>query len=271
MVAINQNVVKGTGVTKLTSLNPLSNGNIIILPNATALTFNPNITLSEVRVNTPTGVSVKARDIETAANPELTLTLPLTPIAMQMVFNSEWESVVDADFDVTQSFLPTTNTISAKASGFYGYGVAEDATATFGYADPTDPTASVQLTQVTYATFNPAVTNNSFAVGANAEIKISDNIVAKAPLITGSITNTATIRQLGENTFDTFKVDAVLLFVDNSIAIVTFPAVQIKADARVFDPSTGVAEFTMSVLNDGSTCTYNPTVKYLTQDQIMAC
>jgi hypothetical protein len=271
MVAVNQNIIKAPGLVTFTSLNPASNGIVIPMPNTATFSYNANIEVTEVPTNTVTGVTVRARLIETSANPEVTITLPTTPIALAMAFNAEWEDATNQTIYITKQQTLTSNTIAAATSGNEGYGIAADAESKASYIDPADPSAVYELTQVTYGTFNPAVTDDSFAVGANGAIKVSDNVVALAPMAQFRMPNVLTVRQFGESTFDTFKVEAKLIMVDLSIVQLTFPSLQVKPDSRAFDPSSGSVELVMAALNDGSTCNYNPTVQYLGQAQLINC
>lgn len=271
MVAVNQNIIKAPGLVTFTSLNPASNGVVIPMPNTATFSYDANIDVTEVPTNTVTGVTVRARLIETAAKPEVKITLPATPLAMAMAFNAEWENASSQTIHITKQQTLTSNAIAAATSGSEGYGIAADAVSQASYIDPADPTAVHELTQVTYATFDPAVTDDSFAVGANGAIKVSDNVVALAPMAQFRMPNILNVRQFGESTFDTFKVEAKIIMVDLSLFKLTFPSLQVKPDSRSFDPTSGKIELTMAALNDGSTCNYNPTVQYLGKGQLINC
>lgn len=271
-VALNQNTIKGTGRFVLTSLNTYKNAVPLLLPNPTGFSFTPNIEFSEVRTQTPTGVSVPARLIETAANPEVTLEFPLNPISMALSLGNGWEDEAGATVELIEKTIATATTVvAAKTSGQMGFGVAEDATSVGSYADPADPTEFLALTQQTYSTFNPAVTDDSFAIGANGEVIVSANIVALSAAVVFRIPNVLNIRTIGEQAFDTFRVQGNLLLVDGSVINVVFPSLQVKPDSRTFDPTAGTVSLTMAALNDGSTCNYNPTVQYLGSSQILTC
>lgn len=272
MVAVNQNIIKATGLVTFTSLNPASNGIVIPMPNTATFSYNANIEVVEVPTNTVTGVTVIARLIESMAKPEVSISLPTSPIAMAMAFNSEWEEAVAQTIFVTKQQTLTSNTIPAATSGYEGFGVAANAVSTASYINPVDPTKVVQLVQdPDFATFDHATDNGKFAVGANGAIKIANDVVALAPMAQFRIPNVLTVQQFGENTFDTFKVEAKLILVDLSIIQLTFPSLQIKPDSRSFDPKSGSVELVLSSLNDGSTCNYNPTVQYLGSAQKINC
>lgn len=245
---------------------------MIPVPNTASFTYNANIEVVEVPTNTVTGVTVVARLIESAAKPELTISLPVTPIAMAMAFNAEWENVTGRTIHITKQQTLTSNTIPAATTGAEGFGIAANAVSQGSYIDPTDPTTVVELVQDTdFATFDPAVDNGKFAVGANGIIKIADDVVALKPMAQFRIPVSLNVRELGESPFDTFKVEAKLILVDLSIIKLTFPALQVKPDSRSFDPKSGNVELVLLSINGGSSCNYNPIVEYLGNAQLINC
>ncbi len=272
MVQLNQNVIKGQGRLALISLNPGSSGQIIPVPYPVGFTFDPQIEVRELRTQGPLAVSELTRLVEQAANPLVTLSFPATMLVFAMLFNAQWEDAASVTVQIPKQFPVTSGTFAAATSGTEGFGVAEDAAATGSYVTGADSTKHVPMTRVAYGSFNSA-TDDTFAIGANAEILIADNIVNAADttasfLIPNTLSN---IRSLGENPFDTFKVNLNLILVDLSIVTMEFPSLQIRPDSRAFDPTAEGLEIQMNKLYDGSGCGVNPTIHYLGQAQKVAC
>lgn len=69
----------------------------------------------------------------------------------------------------------TSGTYAAQTTGFQGFGALADDTNVVGYAN--DNGVLTALTRQPFATFAPG-TANSFAVGANAALRFSDDLVA---------------------------------------------------------------------------------------------
>lgn len=272
-MATTSSYLKSVSQIVFISQNPASNGAVIMVPTATGLIYNPNAEERNIDLQTEAGIAALAQTIETRSAPTYEVQMPPTAIAMAMAsFGYEWEDVSSRAVQVLRTYRPLTNTLAAVTSGFEGFGIAEDATAVAAYQATSDITKSVPMTQQTYATFDPAVTPDSFAIGANREIKVSNNIVTAQAVVTVSITQTlATAREIGESAFDTFEMRANIITVGGQKIYLREGTVKILPSSRNFDSTAESISLTLSVLQDGSNCTPNPEVVYKGASQLFAC
>ena len=272
-MATTSSYLKGLSQLTLISQNTGSLGEVIMLPTATGLVYNPNFEERSIDLQTEAGVAALAQVVETRSAPTYEVELPTTAIAMAIAtFGYEWEDVSNKAIQVIRTFRPTTNSIAAVTSGKEGFGIAEDATAVAAYQSSADITKSVQMTQQTWATFDPSVTDDSFAIGANRAIKVSDNIVAAGAVVTVSISQTlSTAREIGETAFDTFELRANIITVGGQKIYLRESSVKVLPSTRNFDSTAESITITFNVLQDGSNCTPLPEVVDKGNAQLFAC
>lgn len=272
-MATTSSYLKGVSQITLVSLNPASNGKVVMLPTATGLVYNPNAEERNIDLQTEAGIAALAQTIEMRSAPTYEVQLPPTAIAMAIAsFGYEWEDVTGRQVYLSRTYRPLTNTLAAVTSGSEGFGIAEDATAIAAYQATADITKSVEMTQQTHATFDPAATPDSFSIGANREVKVSNNIVTAGAVVTVSISQTlATAREIKESAFDTFEMRANIITVGGQKIYLREGSVKVLPSSRSFDSSAESISLTFNVLQDGSNCTPNPEVVYKGVSQQFAC
>lgn len=262
-MATTNSYIKGISNITLRSLNPGSNGQIVMLPTATGLVYSPNYEDRPIDLQTDSGVAALAQVVETRVAPTYEVSLPTTAIAMAIAaFGFEWTDTTNEVIQFLRTIRPrATTALAAVVTGQEGFGIAEDATAICAYQDPTDITSSIQLTQDTYTGFDPAATDDSFVIGANRELIISQNVIDLNPVVTIMIEQTlASARKIGAQAFDTFEMNAAIITVGGQKVYLKEGSVKVLPSSRAFDSTAESLTITLSALQDGSNATPLPQI-----------
>lgn len=204
---------------------------VLVTPGVSAVTRNPNIELSDIQA-LEYGSKGVLRTVSTrtiSENLQYTFTLPaVTPEIFSIVAGRALETTSSVERYLSRSnFLIEANEYPAKAAGELGYAVAADAVSQASYLNGE---LSAALTQVNFATLDPAVDTLSFAVGANGALKFTNDLIGKSVgyRIPATYTNVTT---LGENAFKKFSVDILMIQDDYKMFNIHLPEVDVRRDA----------------------------------------
>ncbi|KYC42098.1 hypothetical protein WA1_19045 [Scytonema hofmannii PCC 7110] len=238
-------------------------GRILVIPNASEVSYDPGIELEEVMASTPLGVMQIVDVYPKSQNPVVNLTFPKkTPeiLGMKMGLKMATEASMSS-FVARNGFKVEGTSYPAATTGYEGFGITADIEgAIASYLD--EDGISVPLTQGTFATFSTGSPTLSFAVGLNGAMKFSDDLIGKYVSWRIPVTITDGL-YLSEAAFNRFKMN--LVFVQNDLRIVSV------GFREVIVPGDGEINFTEATMQVSFRVVYNGAgclpieIKYLGQ------
>lgn len=161
----------------------------------------------------------------------------------------------------------TNKTFAGAASGREGNGMAADQAASLAWVF-SGLGISTPLTRQTHATFDPAVTDDSFSQGADGAYKISDNIVGSDVMYTFPMDSLNAL-ELGEENLSDLEINITAVTDDLRLFRVEIPSATIDLGGSGNIPlGPGQVNLTARVTYDGSTCT---PIRYIFLEQLRAC
>jgi hypothetical protein len=223
-------VLKGGIDVTFRSLNE-DPARVLVLPGVSEISKNFNIEVATQSVMTPGGGGVRRTVyVDTVAeDPQFTFTFPaVVPELLAMRYGRALTTETSVERYITNSNLSVTGSgiYNASTTGQLGYSVAVDAESEASYLDGE---ISVALTQEAFATFDPAVDTLAFAVGANGALKFSNDLIGKVVGYRIPATYTS-VTGLGEDKFDNFSVNIMMINNDRSVLVIDIPEASIRAD-----------------------------------------
>ncbi len=242
-----------------------NSSNLIVLPSPSEATFDQGIEVEETMGVTPLGEMQLVDLYPRQRNPRIQLTFPKkTPATLGMKLGYRFEQAAGLEAKLVRNgVLVDKNNYPAAVAGKEGFGIVADIEgAIASYLDPNN--LSIPLTQATFATFDSATTDLSFAVGLNGALKFSDDLIGK--YVTYEIPYTIATGgvALTENLFNRFK--PTLIVIQNDLKIVSF-----EYPEAIVDPSDGEINLNESQIQVTLRITYNGSgclpvkIKYLGQ------
>ncbi|MGL5131166.1 MAG: hypothetical protein ACRC78_01500 [Planktothrix sp.] len=168
---------------------------VIMVPKPSTAVLSPNFTEKVKDSSSETGIVVEAFRYIESEKPTVTVNFPvLSTSVMEMKLGKKFARIPSKGTFLYRSPLLISQNIFPPATvGNDGYGVLVDAglSSGTGYAAVYNGTLQDQLVQVPIATFDPLV-NDTFAIGADAELRFSNNIVGRlasvrVPLILNNV------------------------------------------------------------------------------------
>lgn len=234
---------------------------VLVLPNASEVSFDQGIELEEVMAASPLGEMTLVDIYPKARNPKITLKFPKkTPEILGMKMGYAFEETTNMPAIIARNGIKVTGDIPASLAGYEGFGIAADVVgAEASYLDENQ--TSVPLTQVDFATAMGSSTL-SFAVGLNGAMKFSSDLLGKyvswriPAIIASGMT-------LTEAAFSRFAMTLVSVQRDLKVVCFEFPEVVSPGDGEIsFNDDT--IDIEMRMVYDGSNC-LPFRVKYLGQ------
>lgn len=213
------------GVSKIiyASLKDASD-RLLVLPSPANSTWNQGIAEQIVNQTNDYGDLYVADAVATGRDPAFTLNYQsLTKELLALKTGFQLETQADTGIFV-KSFQVKKSTYDVVAAGQDGFGMVADTAS----ASVLRKGISVPLERQSFATFAPA-TASSFAQGANAAFKFSDDIVAAKEWVTVMGTYPVTDADvLSETLFDTFTMSLVGILHDKTVFNIVFDPVGLK-------------------------------------------
>lgn len=204
-----------------------------------------------------------------AQRPIISATLPgLTPTALALRLGKKLETATGTSaVEKRIRLTATNNTYAGASSGQEGNGMSADQTTSYAWvlSGLGIPTA---LTRQTHASFDPAVTTNSFSQGANGAYKFSENLIGSDVFFQFPQSGLSLL-QIGEASLDDLEVNITVVMRDLKLFRLEIPSCSIDLGGSGPIP-LGPGEISMQfrVTYDGSTCT---PINYKYIDQLRAC
>jgi len=135
---------------------------------------------------------------------------------------------------VARTIYVDTNTIAgAPNADVVGHGVTADVAA--ANASYKKGHVSTQLTRVPYATIDPVDDTESFAIGDNAALKFSDDLVGKMVTVSYPYTVPSGLT-LSADVLPKYEMDITLVTTDNEVALVHVYEAQVNVEGAGFVP-----------------------------------
>ena len=205
-----------------------------------------------------------------AQRPVVSMTVPSgSPQAIALRTGRKLKSSTGQAWAVEKKLRVTAgNNIKAAATtGQEGFGMVADqaASAMWVYSGLG---LTIPLTRQTHASFDPAVTPDSFSQGADYSYKISNNVVGSDVFFSFPLTN-QNILEIGEEPIGQLAINFTSIMRDLKLARIEIPSASINlADSGPIPLGPGELSLQARVQYDGSTCT---PIKYKWIGQARAC
>jgi hypothetical protein len=174
----------------------------------------------------------------------------------------KWNAAASVDVVFVRSFKATKNSYLAATTGTEGFGIAANVAGAKASVRINDFYEPLTLAP-DFDTFDVATSTNSFAVGLNGALKISNDVVGN-PVSYEIPATIADVRELGEDAYDQLKLTIVMITDDGNLVQLQFPETSMALDGKSVNFSESGIEVTFRSLYDGSTCTPY-TIKHLPQ------
>jgi hypothetical protein len=224
---------------------------ILVIPNASEVSFDQGIELEEVMAASPLGEMTLVDIYPSSRNPRVSLKFPKkTPELLGVKMGFAFEEQASMPATVARNGIKVTGNIPASTAGFEGFGILADVEgAEASYLAPNQQ--SVPLTQVDFADSMTSLTL-SFSVGLNGAMNFSPDLLGKYVSYQIPVTITDGLN-LTETAFSRFEMKLVSVQRDLKIFMLEFPEVISPGDGEIsFNDDTIDIEFRM--VYDGSNC-----------------
>jgi hypothetical protein len=230
-------------------------GIAIALQATNQVVFNPGITQEVVFASNELGIEVPVRQINSREDPTFQVTFPRKNLdALSQGLNRKWTKA-GASTPVAarylRQFTPTSNAIAAVTTGIEGFNLT---------ADPVGAKASANLAGVSealtldvFATIDPVVDTKSFAVGAAAALKFTNDVVGNPVVIDVPYTING-LYYLGEAPFSNLSLTFTLIMDDFKLIQMRFPRASISQDNTSVNFAEGGIQVTYRSIFDGTRC-----------------
>jgi hypothetical protein len=225
---------------------------VLVVPNASEVSFDQGIELEEVMAASPLGEMTLVDIYPRTRNPRITAKFPKkTPELLGMKMGFAFEEDASMAATVARNGIKVTGDIPASTAGFEGFGIVADVVgAEASYLSPNQQ--SVPLTQVDFADPMASLTL-SFSVGLNGAMKFSPDLLGKYVSYQIPVVIASGGLNLTETAFSRFQMNLVLVQRDLKIFVLEFPEVISPGDGEIsFNDDTIDIEFRM--VYDGSNC-----------------
>lgn len=231
-------------------LRRTSDGALYHLPVPSTFVVDNNI---EQRIQyTRTGQGERARASSFVAGREPMLRIVyshMQPETVQFKIGNEFESKTST-LKFVKSFTVTANDFPAVASGTLGYNVVADAPS---QASITRNNISFQLTQVPIGSFDATVAD-TFAVGANFNVKFSNNLVTAGETLSLQTQESFTYLGIGDNLVGAHSCVATLITTENKVVIFSAPFITPDLSGSGIDPGADQLEIPFFLNNQPGSC-----------------
>lgn len=158
----------------------------------------------------------------------------MQPEILQFRLANVFASVSNKVYKMPINLEVYNTTIPAVTSGQFGYNIAEDATAQMS---KTVANLSVPLTKVAYSSFD-AGTDDTYAIGANGELRFATNLVTARARVAGFIEYTVVSGlEYTSTPTSTFQVYATVVTTDNEVCVLNIPRVKPDYDGAAYNPT----------------------------------
>lgn len=236
----------------LVVLTDLTNGTNYNWKTPTNITINPNRQTRKTNRRNALGESITDDIINQGSDPVATLTY--SGFNFEMLSFAMGKQVESGIYDVSVPFQiqAKTATYPAATTGQVGFGVVADAVTIGSKTDVTGAKKSVPLTQQPFATFVPA-TDDTFAVGANRELKFSDNLVEDGTFVTLSISRSITGNSMGDP-LNPHSLSGLVVGTDKRVMIIYIPEVIVDPSQGQFDPSSEQLQIPLQIIQPMDWC-----------------
>lgn len=246
------------GVQKIIyiSLREVINDRLLVLPSPSEFSWDFGFEQQEISQTSDLGETYVADVITTSKNPKITAVYgSLTKELLALKTGYKLASQADTGI-YARTLQVKQGTIAPVITGQDGFGMVADTCS----ASVLRKGISIPLTRQPFATSGP-LTVDSFANGANATFKFSDEIVAAKEWVTVYGTYPLTEAEvLSEEPFDTFTASLVGILHDKTVFNIVFdPVVLSRADSNTIDFGADTQELTFSVTDPSCV----PQVKFL--------
>jgi hypothetical protein len=230
-------------------------GIAIALQATNQVVFNPGITQEVVYASNELGIEVPVRQIKSREDPTFQVTFPRKNLdSLSQALNRKWvkagsSTPVAARF--IRQFTPTANSIPGVLTGFEGFALTADPAGARASANIAG--VSEQLAVEAFATHDPVADTKSFAVGAAAALKFSNDVVGNPVVIDVPYTVNG-LYYLGEQPFANLSLTFTMIMDDFKLVQMRFPRAAISQDNTSINFAEGGVQVTYRSIFDGTRC-----------------
>ena len=191
-----------------------------------------------------------------AQRPIVSVTMPgMTPTLLALRLGRKLETSTEPwAVEKRKRLTATNNTFVGAASGQEGFGMVADQTTSYGWvlSGLGIPTA---LTRQTHASFDPAITADSFSQGANGAYKFSENLIGNDIYYSFPLPGQSVL-QIGETPLSLLQVNFTIIMEDLTLFRIEIPSCSIDlAGSGTIPLGAGEVPLQIRPTYDGSTCT----------------